>query len=106
VDRPAYVQAEAVRPGLFRVVIGCGRRRYECRHESTVEPGRRSSVDAVSSYRISELARLAAVPASALLFYKQAGLLLADGTGSGYRVPQAQRVQDAGSAFLDQHHGP
>jgi DNA-binding transcriptional MerR regulator len=73
----------------------------------TLEPGRRFSVDAVSSYRISELARLAAVPASALLFfYEQAGLLLADGTGSGYRVPQAQRVQDVGIAFRDQQQGP
>jgi DNA-binding transcriptional MerR regulator len=40
----------------------------------------------VSTYRISELARRASLPASTLRFYEQVGLLTADRTASGYRM--------------------
>lgn len=55
----------------------------------------------MSTYRISELARLTGVPASTLRFYEQAGLLPAARTGSGYRVydeESVRRLEFIGSA--------
>lgn len=83
-----------------------GRRNRRCARKGlarglTFESCRRFSVGGVSTYRISELARQAGVPASTLRFYEQAGLLPAERTGSGYRVygeDAVARLEFIGSA--------
>lgn len=52
----------------------------------TLDLGRRVSVDAVVSYRISELAAHTGVPATALRFYDKKGLLAAARTPAGHRA--------------------
>lgn len=52
----------------------------------TFEPGRRFTVDDVTTYRISQLVERCGVPATTLRFYESAGLLPAERTPAGYRI--------------------
>jgi hypothetical protein len=66
----------------------------------TFEPGRRFTVPAIASYRISQLADRVGVPATTPRFYETAGLLSAERSPSGYRVYALAAAEQDCCAFF------
>jgi DNA-binding transcriptional MerR regulator len=62
----------------------------------TFKSGRRSTVERVSTYRISQLAERTGVPATTLRFYETVGLLPAERSVSGYRLYGQDAVERLG----------
>lgn len=71
----------------------------------TFKPGRRFTVERVSTYRISQLAERTGVPATTLRFYETVGLLPAERSVSGYRVYGQDAVERLGFVGAAKHLG-